>query len=70
MRVLEFLQDDSGRLSQVRLVNFLIAGGFISDWVLHVIRNLEFDPAWSTVSLVGTVIGLKVLQKKSENGKK
>ena len=68
-RFLEFLEDDSGRLSNVRLIGLLISGGFMADWMAHVIRSLEFDPTWSTVSLVASVIGAKVLQKGRENKK-
>ncbi len=70
MRILEFLTDDSGQLSNVRLVGLMISSGFMADWMAHVIRSLEFDPAWSTVSLVASVIGAKVVQKGSENSKK
>jgi len=70
MRIFEFFEDDSGRFSQVRLIGFLISSGFMADWMAHVARNIDFDPAWTTVSLVGTIIGVKVWQKRSENGKK
>jgi len=66
MRILEFVTDDSGHLSNVRLVGLMISSGFMADWIAHVIRSLEFDPAWSTVSLVAAVIGAKVFQKGSE----
>ena len=69
MRILEFLTDDSGQLSQIRLIGLMIAGGFMADWMAHVVRSLEFDPAWSTVSLLASVIGAKVVQKISENSK-
>ena len=69
MRILEFLTDDSGQLSNMRLVGLMVSSGFMADWMAHVIRSLEFDPSWSTVSLVAAVIGAKVFQKGSETKK-
>lgn len=64
-----FLSDDQGKLSSTRLGKLLITLAFIGDWVMHVVRGGDFNPAWSLVALVASVIGLSVAQRFAEKGK-
>jgi len=65
-RLLEFWQDNNGKLSNTRLGAFLIVLTFIADWWSNILIHSQFDPSWSIVGLVTSVIGLKVLQSKNE----
>lgn len=68
-KFLEFFEEENGQLSNARLANFMVTVGFVSDWITHIARGLEFDPSWTIVSLVTAVMGIKMVQKKFEQGK-
>lgn len=64
MKLLEFFQEESGKLSSKRLFGFLVSIAYVTDWMHCVFAlNKNFDPAWSTISLVATVLGLGVISK-------
>ena len=65
-KIIEFLQDSSGKLSSARLAMFLIILAFTSDYVVHIVRSIEFDPALSIIGIVTAVMGIKVIQRKNE----
>ena len=65
-KAIEFLQDSSGKLSSARLAMFLIILAFTSDYVVHIVRSIEFDPALSIIGIVTAVMGIKVIQRKNE----
>ena len=66
-KIIEFLQDSSGKLSSARLAMFLIVLTFTSDYVAHIIRaDGAFDPSLSIIGLVTAIIGIKVIQQKNE----
>ena len=64
--LLGFLKDKNGNLSSVRLYSFFIIIAFIIDWMHTVFTKGNYNPAWSLISLVGAIIGVKVLQTKFE----
>lgn len=64
--LLGFLKDKNGNLSSVRLYSFFIIIAFIIDWMHAVFTKGNYNPAWSLISLVGAIIGVKVLQTKFE----
>jgi hypothetical protein len=66
MKVLEFFQEDNGRLSSARLLAFFSVSSFILDWQLHIWKGLEFNPSLTILGFVLGVVGLKVIQKFAE----
>lgn len=67
MKLLEFFQEDNGRLSNARLGNFIVVGSFGADWIMHIIRDSSFDPSFTIVGIVTAIMGIKVAQKFAEN---
>ncbi len=65
-RLLEFLQDNEGQLSNARLANFLVVLCFVADWVSHIARFSNFNPSFTIVGIVSAIMGIKVVQKFSE----
>ena len=69
MKILEFLQEDSGALSSTRLL-FLIWG--IGGFVLWVLVSLRLTPpgfaplSWEYIGVVLSLGGVKVVQKFGE----
>jgi len=66
-KILEFFQDDKGRMSNARLGNLLILISFTCDYITHIVRAIEFNPSVTIVGIVGTIMGIKVAQKFAEN---
>ena len=67
MKFLEFFQEtQGGKLSNNRLGRFLILGGFAADYIMHIIRNVEFNPSLSIVGIIIGIVGLSLVQKKQE----
>lgn len=67
MKILEFLSEDNGTLSSTRLFAFAIVTSAIIEWQ-HAIWFMSgiWEPDYMTVGLVAGVLGIKVLQKSSE----
>ena len=66
MKLNQFFQEDNGTYSSARLMAFTSVLCFISDWALHIYRNIDFTPSWSLIGLVLGVCGFKVVQKFAE----
>ena len=62
----DFLKDKTGQLSSARLFALLVSFAFVADYIVHIVRGLQFDPTLTTVSTVLGVLGFKVLQKQFE----
>lgn len=62
----EILSESNGRLSSMRISQFVILGMFCLNWSVDILRGITFSPHWATVSLVAVIIGAKVVQKKFE----
>jgi hypothetical protein len=67
MKIFEFLQEDNGRFSSTRLFALAIVTSAIIEWQ-HAIWYLGgiWKPDYMTVGLIAGVLGIKVLQKSSE----
>ena len=65
-KLLEFLSEDNGRLSNTRLANFLVVLSFITDWQAHIWRHIEYNPSFTIVGIVASIMGIKVAQKFAE----
>ena len=66
MKLLDFLKDKNGNFSSVRLYSLFIVVAFVVDWMHAVFTKGMYNPSWSLISLVGAIIGVKVLQTKFE----
>lgn len=67
-KILQFLQESNGQLSSIRLASLMVVATFIGDWWGQILRNQSFDPSFNVVLLVAGILGLKIWQKKFEQG--
>lgn len=67
MKILEFLQENTGRFSSSRLFALLVTAGTIIDW-MHAVFTGDgiWKPEWQTIAMVLGVLGFKVAQKFKE----
>lgn len=65
-KLLQFLQEDNGQLSNSRLLAFLAVVSFIIDWQSHIWSHIEFNPSITIIGFVLGVVGLKVTQYFAE----
>ncbi|MEQ9466611.1 MAG: hypothetical protein RLN88_04315 [Ekhidna sp.] len=67
MRLNEFLEESgTGRFSNARLANLIVVSCFGADWIMHIVRALDFNPSFTIVGIVAAVMGIKVAQKRLE----
>ena len=59
----QFLKESNGQYSSARLFTLLMALTFIGDWIVHIVRGIEFDPSITVVVSTLGVLGFKVGQK-------
>lgn len=65
---LQFVKESNGHYSSVRLLSFLVVLSFIVDWQKCIWSNLVFEPSLTLISFVVSIVGLKTIQKKFEDG--
>ena len=66
MNILQFLQDNDGRLSSARLLNFLIAIALIVDWMHAVFTVGVWHPDLNLVLILLTTVTGKTVQSFAE----
>jgi len=62
----QFLSEDSGRLSSIRIAQLSVVALFCLNWIVDIIRGVIFSPHWSVVGIIAGIVGAKVVQKKFE----
>ena len=70
MNILQFLQDQDGRLSSARLLNFLIAVALIVDWMHAVFTVGQWHPDLNLVLILLTTVTGKTVQSFAEGASK
>ncbi len=68
MKIFEFLQEDHGGLSSMRLAMFIIVICFCTEWMhwTFTVPAKVFEPSINTVGLVVASLGIKTVQKFAE----
>lgn len=63
-RILEFLENESGRFSSTRLFMLLVCFTSITDWLYSVFTIGKWSPDNSVLLFITTVLGLKIFENK------
>jgi len=66
MKLFEFLQEDNGGFSMIRLLSFLSVVCLVIDWMHAVFTTGVWKPDVAVLAYVTSIIGLKVVQKDKE----
>ena len=66
MKIFQFLQEDNGVFSSVRLLMFLSVLMFCLDWLMHIVHSTVYDPPYSIIGFMFGIFSMKVVQKFAE----
>jgi hypothetical protein len=63
-RFLEFFEGSKdGKLSSSRLGLLLVVLVFSGDWIVHIVRNIEYSPDPAIAMLIAGLLGIKEWSK-------
>ena len=66
-RLIEFFQEDNGKLSSARLLSVMVVIAFLIEW-MHAVFFMTgiYSPDYGTIGLIVGLFGVKAIQKKAE----